>query len=373
LDRVLENALKDTLKADGQGDFFDQTSKKKHKDDEPEKHCRVDVDHFRGVTDNASEPDSAVSDTAERVRKHKDDAFEAMIRFIDSLPEIKRSAVYASAFGQILRPELQNYGRNYAEILASTYHTTALYIRQLATEGKKAALAEARRLGFGERSMNDVLIGMIQEKVNIPLDPNEAVLQATDKLDSYQQFMLLRHLANDKEGNDDKETDTSIGNNTPRRSNGSLTPKEEAEQAELSTFMDEMAGYATQFLSNAKKAFWDNDRYSCAVYYTLLAIAKNQEEVKDIEIKRFLMENVFFKDSKVTADLSLDESQKKKVSEAVFDRSSNRSLGYLIRSLDFRQVEKGHLPFFISLDDVTFFDWIGICLNKVDYPDLFMI
>ena len=198
LDKVLENTLKDILKADGQGDFFDQTSKKKHKDDEPEKHSRVDVDFFRGAGDRSSEPDSVVSDRAERVRRHKDDAFEAMIRFIDSLPDVKRSAIYASAFGQILRPDLKGYGRNYAEVLATTYHTTALYIRKLATEGKKAALAEAHRLGFGERSMNDAFIGMVQAKVDIPLDPNEAVLRATDKLDPFQQFMLLRHLVNKK-------------------------------------------------------------------------------------------------------------------------------------------------------------------------------
>ena len=195
LDKVLENTLKDILKADGQGDFFDQTSKKKHKDDEPEKHSRVDVERFRVAADNASEPDSVVSDTAERVRKHKDDAFEAMIRFIDSLPEVKRSAIYASAFGQILRPDLEGYGRNYADVLAEIYNTTALYIRQLATEGKKAALAEARRLGFNERSMSDVCLGMIQVRVNTPPNPYDEVLQATDKLDSYQQFMLLRHLA----------------------------------------------------------------------------------------------------------------------------------------------------------------------------------
>jgi hypothetical protein len=129
------------------------------------------------------------------VRKHKDDAFEAMIRFIDTLPEIKRSAIYASAFGQVLRPDLEGYGRNYAEVLAMTYHTTALYIRQLATEGKKAALAEARRLGFSERSMSDVYIGSVPARVTVPPDINEMALQAADKLTPYQQFMLLRYLA----------------------------------------------------------------------------------------------------------------------------------------------------------------------------------
>ena len=156
---------------------------------------KAESDGAQSGTDIENEPDTSASEAEDRVRRHKDDAFETMIRFIDTLPEIKRAAVYASAFGQILRPDLEGYGRNYAEILAKMYHTTALYIRQLATEGKKAALAEVRRLGFDERSIGDVYLGMVQTKNSIPPDPNEAVLQAIDKLDSYQQFMLLRHLA----------------------------------------------------------------------------------------------------------------------------------------------------------------------------------
>lgn len=53
LHRALENAIKDILEADGKGDFFDQTSKKKKGGDEPEKHSRVNVDTFYG----AAEPD----------------------------------------------------------------------------------------------------------------------------------------------------------------------------------------------------------------------------------------------------------------------------------------------------------------------------
>lgn len=142
-----------------------------------------------------NEPDTSDSDLEERIRRHKDDALETMIRFIDTLPEIKRAAVYASTFGQILRPDLENYGRNYAEIVAKQYHTTALYIRNLASEGKKAALEEARNLGFNERSIGTISIGMMQARVT-PTNPYDAVIQAIDKLNPYQQFMLLRHLAN---------------------------------------------------------------------------------------------------------------------------------------------------------------------------------
>jgi hypothetical protein len=168
LHKALENALKDILKADSYGP---STS-----------------------GDIENEPDTTVSDAEERVRKHKDEAYETMITFIDALPEIKRAAIYASAFGQILRPDLKGYGRNYADILAEIYHTTALYIRQLATEGKKAALAEARRQGFSESSMNEAYMGFQQAEAKVK-DINDEVLKGTKQLDAYLQFRLLRHLA----------------------------------------------------------------------------------------------------------------------------------------------------------------------------------
>jgi hypothetical protein len=177
LHKALENALRDILKADGYGPSA------------------------RGYIEN--EPDTTVSDAEERVRKHKDEAYETMITFIDALPEIKRAAIYASAFGQILRPDLKSYGRNYADILADVYHTTALYIRQLATEGKKAALAEARRQGFSESSMNEAYMGFQQAEAKVK-DINDEVLKATEKLDAYQQFRLLRHLAENVNGNNKK-------------------------------------------------------------------------------------------------------------------------------------------------------------------------
>jgi hypothetical protein len=162
------------------------------------------VDRYWGDADkdSDSEPDSVGPDKAERIRKHKDEAFEVMIKFIDTLPEMKRTAIYASAFGQVLRPDLEGYGRNYADILANVYGTTALYIRQLATEGKRAALAEARRQGFSERSMSEVSMGWLQaggpgepEITDRAADLNDKVIRAVSELTPYQQFMLLRHLA----------------------------------------------------------------------------------------------------------------------------------------------------------------------------------
>ena len=84
--RALENALKDILKADGHSDFFDQTSKRRFNEDEPERHLRVEADRFWGQAESDSEPDSVSSDRDERIRKHKDEALETMIKFIDSLP-----------------------------------------------------------------------------------------------------------------------------------------------------------------------------------------------------------------------------------------------------------------------------------------------
>lgn len=193
LDTALMNAIKDILKADGRSDFFDQTSKKKkEEDDEPEKHYRVNIDRYWGSAE--SEPDDEATSREERIRKHKDEALEVMIKYIDSLPDIKRAAIYASAFGQVLRPDLEGYGRNYADILAKVYDTTALYIRQLATEGKKAAMAEADRLGYNKRSMQEITIGFMQAHTPI-LDINDKVIKASSNLTPYQQFMLLRHLA----------------------------------------------------------------------------------------------------------------------------------------------------------------------------------
>lgn len=223
LDKALENTIKDILREDGKGDFFNSVAhRKRNREEEPELHQRVDADSF-SLGGAGREPDSESSERDERVRKHKDDALEAMIRFVDTLPEMKRAALYASAFGQVLRPDLDDYGRNYADVLAGIYNTSALYIRKLATEGKKAALAEVRRQGFNESSMAEVSMGYIQARTPVQ-DINDKVLRAVSELDSYQQFMFLRHLSAIKEN--DKSITTMTFKYTQQ--NATLTPSQEA-------------------------------------------------------------------------------------------------------------------------------------------------
>ena len=230
LDRALENALKDILKADGHGDFFDQTSKKKFNEDEPERHLRVEADRFWGQAESDSEPDSVSSDRDERIRKHKDEALETMIKFIDSLPEMKRAAIYASAFGKVLRPDLDNYGRDYADILADKYGTTALYIRKLAAEGKRAALKKASQAGFNENSMAEVSMGYIQARTSAK-SLNDKVLEAVSQLDAYQQFQFLQHLAGivgeTKSNQFNDNSNMSIWSDMEDRSSGEIIRKED--------------------------------------------------------------------------------------------------------------------------------------------------
>lgn len=215
LSKSIHSALVDLLKADGYGDFFDQTSKKKNKDDEPEKHTRVDADcYWRTSTESELNPDDSESERERRIQKHENDALEVVIKYIDSLPEIQRAAIYASATGKILRPDLENYGRDYSEILAEKYNTTASYIRKLATEGKKKAVEEARRQGFNEESMRSVSTGFLQVKKDTS-GTFDKVLSAIDHLEPCQQFMLLRHLANSVEN--DIKTNESITNTNERR------------------------------------------------------------------------------------------------------------------------------------------------------------
>lgn len=235
LRKALENAIKDILKEDGEGDFFNKTAhRKKKRDEEPEQHQRVNIDSFNSPDRESPEPDSEASERAGRIMKHSNDALEAMIKFVDSLPEMKRAALYASAFGQALRPDLENYGRNYADILAGIYNTTAIYIRKLANQGKKAALAEVRRQGFSESSMAEVSMGYMQARTPVH-NINDEVLQAVSELDSYQQFMFLRHLAgtNDHSLNDLNETNRlmSAWGEMRRRSAGKLTRKEDLSKA----------------------------------------------------------------------------------------------------------------------------------------------
>lgn len=200
LDKALSNALKDILKEDKAGDFFDQTSKKKNKDDEPEKHTRVSVERYWGAgNESESDPNNAESEKEERIRRHQDDALEVMIKYIDSLPEMDRVAIYASAFGQVLRPDLENYGRDYAERVAEMYGKSAEYIRKIASIGKKNALAKANENGFNATSIKNFYLEFLQVRREAP--SQDKVMSAVSMLNPFQRFMFMRHLVdmNDEE------------------------------------------------------------------------------------------------------------------------------------------------------------------------------
>lgn len=239
LSKSIHSALVDLLKADGYGDFFDQTSKKKNKDDEPEKHIRIDADcYWRTNTESESNPDDTENEREKRIQKHKNDALEVVIKYIDSLPEIQRAAIYASATGKILRPDLENYGRDYSEILAEKYNTTATYIRKIAAEGKKKALEEARKQGFNEGSMRSVSMEFLQVKSDTS-DTFNKVISAIDQLEPCQQFMLLRHLANSVEADDKKEdTPSVVCEVSQNQCSDTLSDYEKGKQAALESFSE---------------------------------------------------------------------------------------------------------------------------------------
>ena len=162
-----------------------------------------------------------------------------------------------------------------------------------------------------------------------------------------------------------------------RRKEG-LIPLEEAASAryevemafdeiELTEFQAEMASFADQFREKAKDALEKNDRYACAIFYTLYAVALNKE-LKDIYIKRFLMARVFTPSPKVTTELSLDESQQKEVVDCIFDMSRYNSIGPILLSLDLSQVERNNFPFQSCGQDFSFFDFILICKMKDIIP-----
>ena len=240
--KSVHDALVDVLKKDKYGDFFDQTSKKKNKDDDPEKYTRVDADcYWRTKNESELDPDDAESEREKRIQKHKNDALEVVIKYIDSLPEIQRAAIYASATGKILRPDLENYGRDYSEILAGKYNTTASYIRKLAAEGKKKAVEEARRQGFNEESMRSVSMGFLQVNADTS-DTFNKVISAIDQLEPCQQFMLLRHLANSVEDDDNKKEDTPsvVCEVSHNLNNDTLNDYEKGKRAALESFAELM-------------------------------------------------------------------------------------------------------------------------------------
>lgn len=146
------------------------------------------------------------------------------------------------------------------------------------------------------------------------------------------------------------------------------------EEADLNELRERLVVHMNLFLKKAKEAFNENDRYTCAIFYSLFAIAVNKDKI-DIFIRDFLVKSVFVPDGKVTAKLSLDENQKKELVDSIFNRSSYDGLGhsFILQSFDFSSIEFANLPFETTSKDISFFDFIGICKQVERWPDIHTI
>lgn len=193
---VLRNKISDILKSGGRTDLLSQPARSKSRNDAFNKLSRVDADGYWG--DSGSEPDNTDPDRQERVRQFMSDELDALIRYLDSLPEKERTVFLASDFGRAFSPSPDKYGRDYAEALAEKYHTSAGYIRKLAALQKKKALEALQKQGFNKRAFT--AIELIQAKPGYT-ETYDKVMEATEKLTPFEQFMLLKHIEDMKEEN----------------------------------------------------------------------------------------------------------------------------------------------------------------------------
>ena len=193
---VLRNEISDILKSGGRTDLLSQPARSKSRNDAFNKLSRVDADGYWG--DSGSEPDNTDPDRQERVRQFMSDELDALIRYLDSLPEKERTVFLASDFGRAFSPSPDKYGRDYAEALAEKYHTSAGYIRKLAALQKKKALEALQKQGFNKRAFT--AIELIQAKPGYT-ETYDKVMEATEKLTPFEQFMLLKHIEDMKEEN----------------------------------------------------------------------------------------------------------------------------------------------------------------------------
>lgn len=203
---VLRNEISDILKSGGRTDLLSQPASSKSRNDAFSKLSRVDADGYWG--DSGSEPDNTDPDRQERVRQFISDELDALIRYLDSLPEKERTVFLASDFGRAFSPSPDKYGRDYAEALAEKYHTSAGYIRKLAALQKKKALEALQKQGFNKRAFT--AIELIQAKPGYT-ETYDKVMEATEKLTPFEQFLLLMHIEDMKE---DRQNQTISNANT---------------------------------------------------------------------------------------------------------------------------------------------------------------
>lgn len=187
--KLVHNEISDLLQSGGRTDQLSQPSQARVKGDIYKKSIKVDVDNYWG--DDGSEPDTTDSDKEEKIRVFMSDALAALISFVDTLPEKERNVFLASSFGRTFSSQPDKYGRNYAEELAKQYNTTAAYIRKLAAQVKDKVLAQVQAQGFDKRAFTS--LQMIQAKP-FYIREYEEIVEATEKLTPFEQFLLLKHI-----------------------------------------------------------------------------------------------------------------------------------------------------------------------------------
>ena len=192
--KALRNKIIDLLVSGGRTDLLSQPSKSKSKDDAFNKLSKVDADGYWG--DSGSEPDNVDPDKQEKIRKFMSDELDALLKYIDELPEKERTVFLASDFGRAFSSNPDKYGRDYAEALAEKYHTSARYIRKMAAVEKKKALDAVQKQGFNKQTFTS--IEFIQAKPNYT-ETYDKVIEATENLTPFEQFLLLKHIEDLKE------------------------------------------------------------------------------------------------------------------------------------------------------------------------------
>ena len=191
---AVRNKIIDIRKSGGRTDRLSQTAEEKSKDDAYDKLSRVDADGYR--SEPGSEPDNVDPEKDEKIRQFMSDELDALIKYLDGLPEKERTVFLASDFGRAFSSSPDNSGRDYAEALAEKYHTSAGFIRKLASQEKKKALEAVQKQGFNKQAFTS--IEFIQDKPRYA-EAYDTVIEATEKLTPFEQFLLLKHIEDMKE------------------------------------------------------------------------------------------------------------------------------------------------------------------------------
>ena len=184
----VHNKLVDILGSGGRTDWLSRPARERSKDDIFDNFAKVDADGYWG--DSGSEPDNTESDREGKISEFMSDALDALIEFVNTLPEKERTVFFASKFGKEFSDQ-PNKKRNYAKELEEQYGISSGYIRKLASELKDKALAELRARGFTKRAFTSFeCLQTTPSYVRV----YDEVIEATEQLTPFEQFFLLTHI-----------------------------------------------------------------------------------------------------------------------------------------------------------------------------------